>query len=115
MLELMHFPEELVDVHQFKAPAQKIAGKKEMNMAKQLVESMSSKWEPEAYKDDYHEALEKMIQEKIEHGGARAPTAGKRLHPTNAIDLVSVLQQSLKESQSKGRQPLRENRRKRAA
>jgi DNA end-binding protein Ku len=112
MLELMHFPEELVDVSEFKAPGEHVAGKKEMTMAKQLVESMSAHWEPEAYKDDYKEALEKMIHEKIEHGAGKAAATTKRPHPTNAIDLVSVLQKSLKETQSRARE---DKRRKRAA
>lgn len=35
-------------------------------MAKQLIESMTQKWKPEQYDDDYHEVLEKLIEEKIE-------------------------------------------------
>src|ERR1700733_12212043 len=66
MLELMHFPKELLDVSEFKEPAEKTVGKSEMNMAKQLIESMTTGWEPEKYDDEYHEALEKMIEEKVE-------------------------------------------------
>ena len=38
MLELMHFPDELIDASQFKAPTLKSVGKSEMRMALQLVE-----------------------------------------------------------------------------
>jgi non-homologous end joining protein Ku len=31
---------------------------------------MSSKWESRLYSDKYHEALEKMIQKKIESGAS---------------------------------------------
>ena len=103
MLELMHFPAELVAVSEFKAPAQKTPAGKEMSMAKQLVESMSTKWEPEAYKDDYREALEKMIAEKIEHGGREVSAPARKRQATKTIDLVSVLQRSLRESQGKVR------------
>jgi len=61
ILELMHFPEELLDASQFKAPVEKAAGKAEMQMAKHLVQSMTSEWKPEQYTDQYHEALEKII------------------------------------------------------
>jgi non-homologous end joining protein Ku len=33
-----------------------------MQMAKQLIESMTSKSEPRMHSDEYHEALEKMIE-----------------------------------------------------
>src|ERR1043166_8885128 len=40
MLELMHFPKELLDSSEFNALAEKTIGKAEMQMAKQLIESM---------------------------------------------------------------------------
>jgi DNA end-binding protein Ku len=101
MLELMHFPGELVDVSEFKTPAIKSVGKKEQSMAKQLVESMSDKWNPDAYKDDYREALEKMIEDKIEHGGGEAPAPARRTRPSKAVDLVSVLQESIRASRGR--------------
>jgi len=97
MLELMHFPEELLDASEFKTPAAKSIRKNEMQMAKQLIESMTSKWEPRQYNDEYHKALEKMIERKIQSGGKSAPAPAKKKRPTNVVDLMSVLQQSLRE------------------
>jgi DNA end-binding protein Ku len=101
MLELMHFPEELLNASEFKEPVEKAVGKAEMQMAKQLIESMTSEWKPELYTDEYHKALEKMIDEKIEHGGEEPPAPAKKKKPTNVVDLVSVLQQSIQQSQAK--------------
>ncbi len=101
MLELMHFPEELLDVSEFKQPVEKAVGKAEMQMAKQLIQSMTSEWNPEQYTDEYHEALEKMIEEKIEHGDEELPVPAKKKKPTNVVDLVSVLQQSIQQTQAK--------------
>lgn len=103
MLELMHFPEELADVSEFKAPAARPASKPEINMAAQLIESMTTKWDPEQYHDDYHSSLQKMIDEKISHGSERTPEQKKARKPANVIDLVSVLQQSIKETQKKSK------------
>jgi DNA end-binding protein Ku len=100
MLELMHFPEELLDASEFKEPAEKPVGKAEMQMAKQLIQSMTSEWHPEEYTDEYHKALEKMIDEKIEHGGEEAPAPAKKKKPTNVVDLVSVLQQSIQQTRA---------------
>jgi DNA end-binding protein Ku len=101
MLELMHFPDELVDTGEFRAPAEKSSNKAEMNMAKQLIDSMSTKWDPAQYHDDYHKALEKIVEEKVAHGGKLPPAPRKKAKPSNVIDLVSVLQQSIKETQGK--------------
>ena len=101
MLELMHFPKELIDVSEFEAPAEKQIGKAEMQMAKQLIASMTSDWEPAKYNDEYRDALEKMIEEKLEHPDKSAPAAAKKPKATNVIDLVSVLQESLQQSKGK--------------
>jgi DNA end-binding protein Ku len=100
MLELMHFPEELLDASEFKEPVEKAVGKAEMQMAKQLIQSMTSEWHPEQYTDEYHKALEKMIDEKIEHGGEASPAPAKKKKPTNVVDLVSVLQQSIQQTRA---------------
>lgn len=101
VLELMHFPDELVDAEEFKEPKEKAVGKAEMQMAEQLIDSMSSDWKPEEYTDEYRDALEKLIEDKIEHGGEAEPAPAKKKKPTNVVDLVSILQQSIQDSQSK--------------
>lgn len=101
ILELMHFPTELVDVEEFKEPKEKAVGKAEMQMAEQLILSMTSEWKPEEYTDEYHDALEKLIEDKIENGGESEPAPTKKKKPTNVVDLVSILQQSIQDSQSK--------------
>ena len=101
MLELMHFPKELIPVEEFNEPVEKTVGKAEMQMAKQLIGSMTQEWNPEQYNDEYHEALEKLIEEKIEDPEKAAPVPAKKRQATNVIDLVSVLQKSLQQSKGK--------------
>ncbi len=118
MLELMHFATELRDVDEFKVPTAAEVGKKELHMAEALIESMSDEWKPEQYVDEYREALEKMIEEKIEKGDKAAPKAVKRSKPTNIIDLVSVLQESLQQSgggKRKARKPAKVSKTRRKA
>src|SRR5687768_2500578 len=99
MLELMHFADELIDVSEFKVPTAREVGKKEREMAKALVASMSGKWDPEKYRDDYKDALEKLIEEKIDKGDDEPVGKPlKRPKATNVIDLVSVLQKSLEQT-----------------
>jgi DNA end-binding protein Ku len=99
VLELMHFAEELADADKLKVPKKIEPGKREMDMAQALINSMSSKWDPAKYKDDYREALMEVIEEKVESGGEEIEEKSKKKHtPTKVIDLVAVLQQSLAEN-----------------
>jgi DNA end-binding protein Ku len=101
MLELMHFADELLELDEFKLPAAKEPGKKELQMATALIDSMSGEWKPEEYVDEYRDALEKVIEEKIEKGDKLPRKTVHRSKPTNVIDLVSVLQKSLDQSGGK--------------
>ncbi len=101
MLELMHFPAELIAVSEFKAPSEKSPTKPELQMARQLIDSMTSKWDPDSYTDEYHEAVEKMIEDKIEKGDKQSTAPKKTRRPTNVVDLVSVLQQSISQTKKK--------------
>src|SRR3989454_11977261 len=64
VLELMHFADELADPSRLHVPKKLEPAKREMNMAKSLIDSMVSKWNPKKYKDDYREALMEVIEEK---------------------------------------------------
>jgi len=118
VLELMHFTGEIIDAGELHLPGEVKLGKKETDMAKQLVESMTGEWEPEKYKDDYKEALMGVIEEKIAAGGKELGKAKKTKAPksTNVIDLVAVLQRSIQEhgSHRSGKAPRSKPRRKAA-
>src|SRR5205085_12507201 len=103
-LELMQFADELADPEQLQGPKKLEVGKREMNMAKSLIGSMTSKWQPEKYKDDYRKALMDVIEEKVEAGGKEIEEKPRKTpKPTKVIDLVSVLQKSLEQSGAKGK------------
>ena len=102
VLELMHFADELADTAKLHVPKKIEVGKRAMNMAKSLIDSMSSKWNPEKYRDDYREALMDVIEEKVEAGGKEIEEKPKKApKPTKVIDLVSVLQKSLEQTGAK--------------
>ena len=99
VLELMHFGDELLETEKLRLPNKTEIGKREKEMARALVDNMSSKWDPEKYHDDYREALMEVIEEKIESGGEDIETKPRpRKESTKVIDLVSVLQESLAQS-----------------
>jgi len=112
VLELMHFADELADTSKLRIPKKVEVGKREMTMAKSLIDSMSSKWNPEKYKDDYREALMEVIEEKVEAGGKEIEEKPRKApKPTKVIDLVSVLQKSLEETGAKKKTSARSRKR----
>lgn len=100
VLELMHFANELVDPSELKVPGAKEIGKKELDMAKSLIDTMTGEWHPEQYKDEYRDAVMKLIDEKVEHGGELPGKPAPARKPTSVVDLVAVLQKSLDQSQA---------------
>jgi DNA end-binding protein Ku len=106
VLELMHFAEELADTSKLDIPKKVEVGKREMNMATALIDSMSSKWNPEKYRDEYRDALMEVIEEKVEAGGKEIEEKPKKaVKPTKVIDLVEVLQKSLEQSGAAKKKP----------
>jgi DNA end-binding protein Ku len=111
MLELMHFAQEVLEPDALKTPSVNEISSKELDMAKALIESMTSEWEPTKYKDQYKAALMELIEEKAR----KRPPSGKPVAPrvaSNVVDLVTVLQQSLekvgtRKTESKGPNRLR--------
>jgi DNA end-binding protein Ku len=102
VLELMHFAEELADTSKLHVPKRVDIGKREMDMATALIDSMSSKWKPDKYHDEYREALMEVIEEKVEAGGKEIEEKPKKApKPSKVIDLVAVLQKSLEQTGAK--------------
>ena len=71
---------------------------RELKMAENLVDGMTSDWEPEKYKDTYQDDLLKRIEQRIKTGKTEtAPDIDDEVKPTdtNVVDLMPLLEQSL--------------------
>src|SRR6266853_1114995 len=99
ILELMHFASEILGADVLKNGSATAVTDKELKMAQALIESMSDSWEPEKYRDEYRTALMEIIEQKAQHKEipTKAPAAPA---PTNVVDLVKVLQESLNRTES---------------
>ena len=64
-------------------------------MARKLIESMKAEWNPDAFKDDYEKALKALIARKLSGKKIKAPPKETATRPSNVIDLVDILRQSL--------------------
>ena len=94
VLTLMRYPEELIDVGEYKFPATTDIRKQELQMARMLVENLADKWDPSQYTDQYRENLMKIIKAKLK---GRKPDLEVEEEPRAAevVDLMERLRQSL--------------------
>jgi len=84
-------PSELDDALPDKKP--KVA-KKEREMAEQLIESLSTEFDPSSYRDEYREQLLALIERKAEGKEIVAPEVEKP-KATKAPDLMAALEESI--------------------
>ena len=104
LLMLLRYPQELVDPADYKLPEGKPSTyritAKEMDMAKQLIGSMSGKWVPDDYHDEFRARLEAVIKKKMKSKGALAKAEDNEPEDaedtaTNVVDFMSLLQKSI--------------------
>ena len=101
ILELMHFAHEVLDPATLNGAADREVSAKELGMAKTLIDTMTTEWDPTKYKDQYQAAVMEMIEAKVQKRPLLEKAGSPR--PSNIVDLVSVLQQSLDEAAGKGK------------
>ena len=107
ILNLLRFAHELRDAYALDLPAAKSGtpSSQELKMAEQLVESLSGKWNPEKYHDEYHQDLLQMIDKKIKSGQTKAlepvETGRQPKHRGKVIDIMHLLRQSVEQGQKK--------------
>jgi len=94
VLTMMRFADELADLGDFTFPRAGEIRPAELRMARQLVESLSAKWEPGKYTDEYRDNLMRIIKGKmkgktVELESREQPREGK------VIDLMERLRASL--------------------
>jgi len=102
VLSVMRFADELVDTANFSFPPAGNIRKPELDMAKALVHSLASEWDPDKYSDKYRENLLRIIKGKVK---------GKEveLEPTTeapraeVVDLMERLRRSLEASGTRQR------------
>jgi DNA end-binding protein Ku len=104
LLNLMRFPQELVQPDEFELPSGKLSGyrisARELEMAVQLIDSMTGKWKPGDYRDDFRDKLHKFVERRV----AKASGKGRReeeapapisKRASNVVDFTALLKKSL--------------------
>jgi DNA end-binding protein Ku len=101
---------ELQEVLPEKAP--KVA-KREQEMAEQLIDSLSTEFDPAAYRDEYREQLLALIERKAE-GKEIVAAETEAPQATKAPDLMAALEESIAAVKDKGAKPKKAARKRKA-
>jgi DNA end-binding protein Ku len=93
-MQTMNFADEVVDPDNFdEKPDDVETSKRELDMAKQLIDSLATEWQPQKYKDTYRERVLELIEQKAQ---------GKEIavqpveEPQPVPDLMAALEASVK-------------------
>lgn len=104
LLMILRYAQEIVDPADYKLPEGGLAkwkiSSREVDMAQQLIDSMSSDWEPERYKDDFRQRLHKVIEQRVKSKQVVRGKGGDESKlpenaATNVIDFAELLKRSL--------------------
>jgi DNA end-binding protein Ku len=95
VLSTMLFADEVVSTSDLEVPTAESTkpSDRELNMAKQLVESLSAPFDPAKYHDDYRERVMELIERKAEGQVIAAPAEAAPAAPV--VDLMAALEASL--------------------
>jgi DNA end-binding protein Ku len=101
-LETMLFPDEIVDVDEIPGLPDRMprVSDRELSMARKLVESLSTDWDPEKYRDEYREKVLDFLKRKAK-GKTLAVEEVEEEAPAVA-DLMEALRASVEGSRKKG-------------
>ena len=98
VLQTMMWPDEIRKAD-FAAADTAEAKPAEVKMARMLVETLAGDFEPDEYEDDYRQAVEALVQAKIEGGEVKAPPR-ERKTGGEVVDLLAALQRSVEAAKS---------------
>jgi DNA end-binding protein Ku len=96
MMETMLFHDEVVppdDIDELPESKELKASDRELQMAQQLIDSLSSEFEPERYRDEYREKVLELIERKA--SGEEIAVQPEAPQPAKVPDLMAALEASL--------------------
>lgn len=97
MLSTMHYADEVVPAHTvegLEATADVETSDRELDMARQLVESLTADFEPERYEDTYRQRVLELVEKKAAGEEVVTPPAAED-EAAEVVDLMAALEESL--------------------
>jgi DNA end-binding protein Ku len=98
VLETMYWPDEIRAAEFDTIEAGEKVRPNEVDMAKTLIQNLTEPWQPEAFKDEYREALMDIVERKVAGEPIEAPAAAA---PARVVDLMDALKASVEAAKKK--------------
>lgn len=99
LLNLIHFSEDLRKEQDLNLPTETLKSYKiterEIKMAVDLINDMTTKWQPEKYHDDYREALMSWIDAQVAKVGKKGTKKSTSRKQDDVVDFVALLKKSM--------------------
>jgi DNA end-binding protein Ku len=102
-METLLFSDEVIapdDLPELDAAAEMEVREKELGMAKQLIESLATDFDPTRYRDEYRETVLEMIERKAE--GQEVAVQAAPEEPAEVPDLMAALEASIASAKRQG-------------
>jgi DNA end-binding protein Ku len=100
LMTTLHWPDEIRSTKELDLPDEEFSFKPaEVAMAKQLVSAMTGTFDPADFKDEYREALETIIQAKVE--GKETVDIEAPEETGNLVDLMAALEASVADAKAR--------------
>ncbi|MCU1450897.1 MAG: Ku protein [Acidimicrobiales bacterium] len=94
VLETLYYADEVVDPDELEGiPHDVEVSDRELKIARQLIESLATEFEPEQYRDEYRERVLDLIEKKAE--GQEVVLQPQTEEPAQVVDLMAALEASL--------------------
>jgi DNA end-binding protein Ku len=105
VLETMFFADEIRDpsAELRDVPSRAKARPNELEMAAQLIDSMTGPWQPAEFRDTYTDRVNELIEAKKQ--GNEVTVAEEAPEPTNVVDLMRVLRASVDAAEQRRTRP----------
>lgn len=99
VLNTLHWPDEIRDTEDLDLPEDVKVSPAELKMAENLVDMMAMEFEPDDFKDEYKEAVMKVVRAKVE-GREDLVEAPEMEAETTVVDLMSALKASVERAKA---------------
>ena len=93
-LTTLFYADEVTPEHEIERTEAEV-GEKELKVARQLVSSLVTKWDPKEHRDTYRDQLLQMIEAKAAGETVEAPKPSAAKQETKPADLLAALEASL--------------------
>jgi len=102
MLEVLRYPHELRAADDIEVPGAELAElgvtDAEVALAEQLVTTIAASWDPESYRDTYHDDLLALIERKAEGEAVEIVAEPQQAVAAQVVDIAELLKRSVEDA-----------------